>query len=108
ATVGIGKSDREVVVFVNIRAERRPLDVSVDLVGDRHEAMADHFQRDRVDGKGPGAFLHGYHPAPMVIRISPSAPTSKRSPGAIRVVEPYSSIKAGPVPAKPGTSAVRS
>ncbi len=35
------------------------------------------------------------------MRSSPSAPTSKRSPGQISVVEPYSSIKAGPWPEKP-------
>ena len=36
------------------------------------------------------------------MRSSPSAPTSKRSPGQISVVDPYSSIKAGPWPEKPG------
>ena len=50
-SVGVGEPDREVVVLVDIGAERGALDVGVDLVGDRHQAMPDHFERDRVDGE---------------------------------------------------------
>src|SRR5262249_31669904 len=41
----------------------------------------------------------------MVMRISPSFPTSKRSPGQISGVEPYSSIQAGASPFKPAPRA---
>ena len=47
--VGADQADREVVVFVDVGAERRALDVGVDLVGDRHEAVPDHLERDRID-----------------------------------------------------------
>ncbi len=107
--LGADQPDGEIVVLVDIGRERRALDVGVDLVGDRDEAVADHFQRDRIDSERNVAreFLHHRSPA-TVTRISPSLPTSKPSPGQISVVDPYSSIKAGPCPLKPGASAVRS
>jgi hypothetical protein len=49
----------EVIVLVDVGAERRALDVGVDLVRDRNQAVAEHFQRDRIDGEGAGVFLHG-------------------------------------------------
>ena len=61
--VGIGEPDREVVVLVDVGAERRALDVGVDLVGDRDEAVPDHLERDRIDGERGavvvGDVLHG-------------------------------------------------
>ena len=109
--VGADEADREVVVLVDIGTERRALDVGVDLVGDRHEAVTDHLERDRIElGRrffAADDFLHA-QPRPQWMHSSPSAPTSKRSPGQISVVDPYSSIKAGPWPEKPAGSAVRS
>ena len=101
----VGEADREILVFVDIGAEGGALDIGVDLIGDRDEAVADHLERDRIDGVAarPSArliasMLHAAsaQPRPQWMRISPSAPISKRSPGQTRVVEPYSSIKAGP------------
>src|SRR5262249_1730802 len=59
-------------VFVDIGAERRALDVGVDLVGDRNEAMPDHFERDRIDGEsGVGSVLHMAPPffPPLLRRV---------------------------------------
>ena len=38
-----------IFVFVNIRAERRARHVGVDLIADRNDAVANHFQGDRID-----------------------------------------------------------
>src|SRR5688572_24122651 len=43
----------------------------------------------------------------ILILISCSSPISKLSPGQTSVVEPYSSMTAGPVPLKPGSKASR-
>ena len=48
--VGSGEAHGKIFVFVNIRAKRRARDVGVDLIGDRHQSVADHFEGDRVDG----------------------------------------------------------
>ncbi len=44
------KSDGKVFVFVDVRAERRARNIGVDLIGDRDDAVADHFEGDRIDG----------------------------------------------------------
>src|SRR5262249_45372400 len=60
---GIGQPDRKVVVLVDVRAERRALDVGVDLVRDRDETMPDHFERDRINGERRAAnVLHAALP----------------------------------------------
>ena len=43
------ESDGVVFVLVNIRAERRARHVGVDLIADRNNAVANHFQSDRID-----------------------------------------------------------
>ena len=48
--IGPGEAHGKVFVLVNIRAKRRACDVGVDLIGDRHQSVADHFEGDRVDG----------------------------------------------------------
>jgi hypothetical protein len=62
--VGIGEADREIVVLVDIGADRGALDVGVDLIGDRHQCVPDHLERDRVDGESGALMgetvLHGY------------------------------------------------
>ena len=52
--------------------------------------------------------LPSSHSPPHSMRISPMPPISKRSPGQISVVEPYSSMTAGPSAANPGSSTSRS
>ena len=47
--VGADEADGVVFVFVDIGAKRRARHVGVDLIADRNDAMADHFQSDRVD-----------------------------------------------------------
>ena len=64
--VSVGEPDGEVVVLVDVGGKRRALDVGVDLVGDRDEAVADHFQRDGIDGDGGmlmcDGILHQFYP----------------------------------------------
>ena len=64
--VGVGQPDGEVVVLVDVGGKRRALDVGVDLIGDRDEAVADHFQRDGIDGEGGmlmcDGILHQFYP----------------------------------------------
>ncbi len=47
-----GQADGEIVVLVDLGTESGTLDVGIDLVGDRDQAMADHFERDRVHSGG--------------------------------------------------------
>ncbi len=67
-TGGIHQADGEILVFVDIGAERRARDVGVDLIGDADEAVADHLQRDGIDP--PTRFaarfrFHDPHPSPQ-------------------------------------------
>src|SRR6185295_13501171 len=55
--------DGKIVVLVNVGRECGALDVGVDLVGDRDKAVADYFERYRIDGeslwaRAVGGFLH--------------------------------------------------
>ena len=44
------ESDSEVFILVDVGTESRARDVGVDLIGDRNDAVADHFEGDGVDG----------------------------------------------------------
>ena len=64
------QADGEIVVFVDVGAERRARDVGVDLVGDRHQAVADHLERDRDRPFGRCLFVtlnsyRSYRPCPI-------------------------------------------
>jgi hypothetical protein len=48
--VDADEADRVILIFVNVRAERRARHVGVDLIADRNDAVADHFESDRIDG----------------------------------------------------------
>ena len=50
ATGDVRHANGEVIIFVNIWAEGRSLDIRVNLVGRRDQPETDHFQRDRIDG----------------------------------------------------------
>ncbi len=49
-TVRADQPDGEVFILVDVRTEGRARDVGVDLIGDRDDAVADHFEGDGVDG----------------------------------------------------------
>ena len=48
--VGAHQPDGEVLVFIDVRTESGARDIRIDLVSDRHEAVADDFERDGIDG----------------------------------------------------------
>jgi len=43
------QSDSKVFVFVNIRAKSRARDIGVDLIRDRNDAAANHFEGDGIN-----------------------------------------------------------
>src|SRR6185437_5378732 len=106
--LGVHESDGEVLIFVDIGAKGRARDIRIDLIGDRDDAVADHFERDRIE---LGSSLRdGVHQClsylrPQAIRISPMVPILKLPPGQTSVLEPYSSITAGPAASTPAGSA---
>src|SRR5690606_8080894 len=96
-------------VLAHQQAERGALDVLLDEIGHRHQALADHLQLDGVELRGR---RRAHEPAPRGARAirsrsSPSSPTVTDSPGAMTVVELYSSMIAGPSIRVPGTRSVR-
>src|SRR5690606_18549729 len=102
--LGVDDADRVVLVLVDQGTVGRAGDVQLDLLGDGQQAMADDLRGDRIDVGGPGGqaawLVRGVHRlAPgwsKRICSSPRRPTLKRSSGPTRVVEPYSSMTAGP------------
>ena len=100
--IGIRHADRIVLVFINIRTERRAGHIRVDLIVDRDNAVADDFESDRIDGLLLGHVAYSAASLWQRMRISRNSPISNVSPGHTTVVAPYSSITAGPVPMKPG------
>ena len=106
-------ADGVILVFVDQRTECGAHQVGLDKVGDGLKVLADDFHGDRVDPDRAVRIDTGHHAAssvkrrPTCMRISPSRPISKRSAGPTMVVEPYSSITAGPAAAKPGGSVSR-
>ena len=106
----IDKTDGEILIFIDIRAEGRAGDVGVDLVRDRNDTVTQHFERDRIELGLLADRVHVASPhVPLqLMRISPIRPTSNRSLGPMTVVEPYSSITAGPAAVKPAGRVPRS
>src|SRR5688500_3650681 len=48
--IGAYESDGEIFVLVDVGTESRARDVRIDLIGDRNNAVADHFEGDGIDG----------------------------------------------------------
>ena len=70
----VDEADGKILIFVDIGAEGGARDIRVDLIGDRDDAVADHFERDRVELGG--SLRDGVHQClsylpPQSMRISP-------------------------------------
>src|SRR5581483_2372226 len=53
------EAHRVIFVFVNVGAKRRARHVGVDLIADRNDAVADDFERDRIDGRATHGGIFG-------------------------------------------------
>src|SRR5579859_6387031 len=92
--VGVDQPDGKVVVFVDVGTERRPFDIGVDLIGDRDQAMPDHFERDGIDGMRPIAALNQSrtHAPTGAFAFLRSAASRSNPPSAISKLLPSGSV----------------
>src|SRR5713226_8175553 len=84
------------------------------LVGDGRERVADHFERDGVEGARHSITLHPtrsvrdlHHPPPTVMISSPDGATTHASRSNKTVVVPCSWMSAGPAIRSPAASVPR-
>jgi hypothetical protein len=100
--VRIDDANRIVLVLIDDRAVSRAGNVGVDLIRDRNQPPPDHLDSDRL-GTHVSAARQGtpVDHLEQSILISPRWPMMNVSYGPMIVVEPYSSITAGPAPENP-------
>ena len=58
-SLGADKAHRVILVFINVRAERRARHIGVDLIADGNNPVPDHFQSYRID-RNPTQWLNSY------------------------------------------------
>ena len=105
--VRVDDADRIVLVLVDVWAERRARDVDVDFVGDGDKTPPDHLDGDRIDRCGAAAQpMPAWRQWLQSMSISPSLPMVNVSRGPMSVLDPYSTISAGPCPLKPGVERI--
>src|SRR5688572_1811505 len=96
--IGAYESDGEIFVLVDVGTESCARDIRIDLIGDRNDAVADHFEGDGIDGLSAsvlvGLFIHAgittffsniFCPPPPV--LSPS--TGRAREGVLGVTSKY-------------------
>src|SRR5262245_3532526 len=85
----------------------RALQIVGHLVGDRRHCIPDDLERHRIEAIAHVSTDNVHGTAPTWMMISPVSDILARSPANMTVVEPYSSIRAGPTIAVPAASISR-